>query len=77
MSNDLITMFQAMKSEHERHRDRLVLWKNNGARLQSFPENETIDDMIERETRAVENIGMAIARLETLAKNAKSGPNSS
>lgn len=63
MSNDLADLFGRMKDDHEKHRDRLAIWKGAGGQLENFPEGQTIDDMIEREQRAVENLERAIEQL--------------
>tara|TARA_R110002072_G_scaffold302300_2_gene484647 strand:- start:6973 stop:7176 length:204 start_codon:yes stop_codon:yes gene_type:complete len=67
MSNDLADLFRKMKSDHEKHRDRLSAWKAAGGKLDNFPDGESIDDMIAREKRAVENLDQAIERLSKSA----------
>lgn len=67
MSNELIDLFSKMSADHKRHCDRLEAWKMAGGKLENFPEGETVDDMIVREKRAIENLDQAIKRLSSRA----------
>ncbi len=67
MSDDLEAILMQIKAERERHRANLEKWKQAGGRLENYPEHETIDDMIARETTAVENLTKAIDRLKKIS----------
>ncbi|MHB1304541.1 MAG: hypothetical protein ACYCZB_13850 [Acidiphilium sp.] len=69
MSNDLVTIFEKMKAERERHLDRLNKWKAAGGTLENYPEHETIDDFIARERSAIENLSVAISRIKQPASS--------
>ena len=64
MGNGVKRVLQDMRDDHARHLQRLRRWKEAGGNLQNYPEQETIDDFIEREERAVGNLDRAIASLE-------------
>jgi len=64
MSDEFVTLLQNMRSEHERHHARLLVWREAGGSLVNYPDGETIDDFIEREARAIRNLSRAITRLE-------------
>ena len=64
MGDGMKQVLQNMRDDHARHLERLKRWKQAGGDLQNYPEEETIDDFIEREERAIRNLEGAIARLE-------------
>lgn len=63
MTDNLKSLLEQMREERQAHLRRLERWKAAGGKLENYPEQETIDDFIERERHAVENLQAAIDRL--------------
>lgn len=63
MNEGFIDLLQRMKTDREKHVSWLENWKGSGGKLDYSPDGETIDDMISREKRAVENLRTTIERI--------------
>ncbi len=62
--SELSDKLSRMKDDHEKHLGRLMRWKASGGTLANYPDGETIDDMIEREKRAIQNLAEAIEKIK-------------
>jgi hypothetical protein len=60
----IIPILEAMKTSHQNHLERLERWKAEGGKLENYPNNETIDDFINRERLAVSRFTMSIEHLK-------------
>jgi hypothetical protein len=64
MPEPIIPILEAMKASHQNHLERLERWKAEGGRLENYPNNETIDDFINRERLAVSRFTNSIEHLK-------------
>ena len=64
MPEPIIPILEAMKASHQNHLERLERWKAEGGRLENYPNNETIDDFINRERLAVSRFTNSIEPLK-------------
>jgi hypothetical protein len=62
MSDNFVAVLERMRDAHQRHLRNLLLWKEAGGELRNYPEGQTLEDFITRETAAVENLSLAIER---------------
>jgi len=63
MPEPITTILEAMKASHQNHLDRLLAWKAEGGTLPSYPNSETIDDLINRERLAINRCTMSIEHI--------------
>ncbi|WP_298938406.1 hypothetical protein [uncultured Ruegeria sp.] len=63
MSDDLVERLSKIRDDSQDHLDRLTRWKAYGWGWKSLPDGLKIDDMIEREARAVRGLTKAIEQL--------------
>lgn len=60
---DFIDLLKKMRENHQEHLENLVKLQAKGVSLENFPEHESIDDFINREQTAIDNLSKAIDRL--------------
>jgi hypothetical protein len=63
MPEPITAILETMKSSHQSHLDRLLAWKAQGGKLPTYPNSETIDDLINRERLAINRCTMSIEHL--------------
>jgi hypothetical protein len=63
MTKELSDTLQRMIDEHVEHRDRLILLMKAGITIRSHPDDESIEERITREDRAIDGLKIAKSRI--------------
>jgi hypothetical protein len=66
MSEKQSDLLKKMRDDHLKYRDRLLKLRDSGVTMSSYPGVDTIDDFINREDGAANNLKKCIIKLQLL-----------